>query len=449
MQPSRSPRAIIAELASLAALAAPLVAGLVLSTGITVVDTAMLAPLGAVPLAAVSLAQSVIIVFYAALYGFTGPVGIFAGLKHGEGAHADIGRVARHGVVLALGAGGLAALMMASLLWALPYLGQPTEVLAVIGPYWLCVSAMLVPFTLSLAGKALFDATDQPWLGVALIAVPVGLNVLFNWMFIGGNLGAPALGLTGAGVASLLAQTLGTLVLWGMVRWSPRLAPWWRGERWMDGGFRLQLREGVPMTIQYFMEGGAVAIIGVIIGLFGVVALAGNQIALAVGNVLYMLPLGVAGAVTIRVAQASGAGETGRVPAIGLAGVSVTTVWMGLFAILCLLAGEAMARLFIDDPAVVAAAAAIFFVFGFTQLMDGVQSVSLGALRGMLDNVWPTVVSIIAYWLVALPLAWVFGVTMGYGAPGVWAGFGVGLGIAAVALFSRFIHLTRVRGRAA
>jgi MATE family multidrug resistance protein len=83
---------------------------------------------------------------------------------------------------------------------------------------------------------------------------------------------------------------------------------------------------------------------------------------------------------------------------------------------------------------VIAAAAAIFFVFGLGQLADGVQSVSLGALRGMLDNRWPTRVSLVAYWLVALPLGWAFAWPGGMGAAGVWAGFAVGVGLAAAAL---------------
>jgi MATE family multidrug resistance protein len=184
---------------------------------------------------------------------------------------------------------------------------------------------------------------------------------------------------------------------------------------------------------------------GVLIGLFGAVALAGNQIALSVGSTLYMLPLGVAGAVTIRIAQVIGAGEWPRVAAIGQAGLLVVTGWMGGFALLFLFAGAWIGGLFVDDPAVIAAAAAIFFVFGFTQLMDGVQSVSLGALRGMLDNDFPTRVSLVAYWLIALPLSALFGFGFDLGAPGVWAGFGVGLALAAVALVWRFLRLSRAK----
>lgn len=436
-------RRALAEIGSLAALAAPLVAGLVAATGVTLVDTAMLGPLGALPLAAVSLTTAVAIIFYAALYGFAGPVGLFAGRCFGSGDLGGIGHIARHGALLAAIGGSLGALLMAAGLLVLPHVGQPPEVVAIITPYWLCLSALMLPFTLAMVAKNLLDAAGRPWLSVALTVLPALLNVFFNWLLIHGNAGFPALGLTGAGIASLAAQGIGTAVAWAVLRHLPALRAWWGPRRFERAELSRQWNEGRPMTVQYFLEGAAVAVAGVLVGLFGAVALAGNQIALSVGSTLYMLPLGVAGAVSIRIAQVIGAGEWPRVAAIGEAGLLVVTGWMGGFALLFLFAGAWIGGLFVDDPAVIAAAAGIFFVFGFTQLMDGVQSVSLGALRGMLDNDFPTRVSLVAYWLIALPLSALFGFGFDFGAPGIWAGFGVGLAIAAAALGARFLRLSR------
>jgi MATE family multidrug resistance protein len=419
------------------------VAGLVAATGVTLVDTAMLGPLGATPLAAVSLTTSVAIIFYAALYGFAGPVGLFAGRCFGSGELSGIGHIARHGGLLASIGGAVGALLMAAGLWVLPHAGQPPEVVAVIGPYWLCLSASMLAFTHAMVVKNLLDAAGRPWLSVAVTLLPALLNVFFNWLLIYGHWGFPRLGLTGAGIASLAAQAIGASVGWVVVRHLPSLRAWWGPRHFERAELARQWGEGRPMTVQLFLEGAAVAVAGVLIGYFGAVALAGNQIALSVGSTLYMLPLGVAAAVTIRIAQVIGADAWPRVAAIGQAGLIIVTGWMGGFALLFLLAGAWIGGLFVDDPAVIAAAAGIFFVFGFTQLMDGVQSVSLGALRGMLDNAFPTRVSLVAYWLVALPLSALFGFGFGLGAPGVWAGFGVGLSIAALVLAWRFFRLSR------
>ncbi|MGF1553083.1 MAG: MATE family efflux transporter [Paracoccaceae bacterium] len=432
------PRAFLAavavEVRRLARLAAPIVAGLVAATGIMLVDTAMIGPLGAVPLGAAALTTSVLIVFYAGLYGFAGPVGLFAGRAFGAGDAPRIGRVARHGAALALLGGALGTAAMAAGLFVLPALGQPEAVVAAVGPYWLWMAAGLVPFTLACAAKALFDATDRPWTGVALALPPIALNAVLDWLLIYGHWGLPALGLAGAGIASLVAQSLGAALLWGYARFAPELAAWWPPARPTLAGLREQAREGLPMAGQYLLEGGAVAVAGLLVGGFGAAALAGNQIALSLGATLYMLPLGIAAAVTIRVAQAVGANETGRAGAIGVAGLGVVTLWMSLSAVAYVVAGEAIARAFVDDPAVIGAAASILFVFGLTQVMDGIQSVSLGALRGLLDNRWPTLVSLVCYWVIALPLGWLLAYPLGLGAPGVWAGFGVGLVFAATAL---------------
>ena len=260
---------------------------------------------------------------------------------------------------------------MAAGLLVLPFAGQPDEVLAVIGPYWLCLSASMLAFTHAMVVKNLLDAAGRPWLSVAVTVLPALLNVFFNWLLIYGHWGFPRLGLTGAGIASLAAQAIGAVVGWVVVRHLPSLRAWWGPRRFERAELARQWNEGRPMTVQLFLEGAAVAVAGVLIGLFGAVALAGNQIALSVGSTLYMLPLGVAGAVTIRIAQVIGAEQWPRVGAIGQAGLLVVTGWMGGFALLFLFAGAWIGGLFVDDPAVIAAAAAIFFVFGFTQLMDG------------------------------------------------------------------------------
>jgi MATE family multidrug resistance protein len=332
---------------------------------------------------------------------------------------------------------------MAAGLLLLPHLGQPAEVVAAVGPYWLWMAAMLLPFTLSMVPKYLLDSADRAWTSAGLTLIPVALNVALNWVFIYGNLGAPALGLTGAGVASFLATALGAAASWAFVRLHPDFAAWWAAPAGAARESRLQLREGLPMATQYLLEGGGFAVAGVMVGLFGAVALAGNQIVLSVSSTLYMLPLGMSAAVSIRVAQALGGGEPARVRAIGVAGLAAVTAWMGFFALLYVFAGGAIAGAFVDDAAVIAAAAASFTLFGLMQVADGVQSVALGALRGLLDNRWPTVVSLVAYWLLALPLAWVLSVGLGYGPPGIWAGFGVGLACAAVALALRFRALSR------
>lgn len=434
-----------AEVRPLVALAIPVVAGLVGATALGTVDTTMLGPLGEAPLAAVSLTTSVIIIFYAGLYGLMGPVAALVGQAHGAGDAARVASVLRHGMVIA-GIGGTAGTaLMAAVLLALPAFGQPPEVLAIIAPYWLAMSLLLIPFCFTLVLKQLLESTDRPWTAAGFMLVPLAVNVPLNWMLIYGNLGFPKLGLTGAGIASLAAYWAGFAAMLTYAMRSPEMAPYRRAFELDGRSLREHLREGVPMTVQYVMEGGSAAVAGIMIGWLGATALAANQIAFAIGGLVYMAPLGLAAAVSIRIAQAIGENDHARLRPIGLAGLAVVTTWMTAFTLLFLFGGRTIASLFVDDPRIIAVAAVLFVTFGVMQILDGVQTVSLGALRGMLDNQWPMRVSLVAYWLVALPVGYGLGIAAGLGPAGVWTGFGVGVGIAAVALTWRFAARTATR----
>jgi MATE family multidrug resistance protein len=196
-------------------------------------------------------------------------------------------------------------------------------------------------------------------------------------------------------------------------------------------------------------EGAAFALVGVLLGLFGAAALASNQIVQAVGGVLYMLPLGMAAAVTIRIGQAIGGGEEARLRPIARAALGVVTGWMVFVTVALILLGGTVADALSDDPAVVQLATAMFVVVALIQVADGIQSTAYGALRGMTDYRVPTAITLCTYWLFALPLAGTLGFAADLGPLGVWGGYGLGIVIAAILLPLRFWHLTRARLSAA
>ena len=440
----RLPRAsILAEVPAVVGLAFPVVAGLIGSTVLGVIDSFMLGPLGEVELAAASITQSCLVIFYAGLYGLVGSIGVFVAQGYGAGEQWRASRVFRHGLIIGLAGGCLGSLAMAGLLFVLPYTGQPPEVLAILPPYWIAMSALLVPFTLTMVIKVFLDSIGRPWTGAILTLVPIVINVPLSWLLIYGNHGFPKLGLLGAGFASMLAFLGGFISMILYLVSAPSMAPYRDAVKLRAADFSELLREGYPMAIQYLAEGSAVAIAGILIGRLGATALAANQIVFSLGVLIYMAPLGMSGAVSIRIAQAYGGGATRRVRAIGLAGILVVTLWMSAFTAIMVMWGEPISRLFVSDNAVVAAATAMFVAVGMMQIFDGLQSVGLGALRGMLDNRWPTIVSLVSYWLIALPLSIYLGFVRGYGGPGIWAGFGMGLAVAGISLFCRFLSQTK------
>ena len=430
------------EVGGILGLALPIVVGLSASTLIGVTDSLMVAPLGAVALAAVGITASAMLILTAAIWGLLSALSVRIGTAFGAGQGRRIARILRNGLVLGAlaGLGGMAA--MAGVWVILPWLGQPPEVIAAMPAYWAAMAAFIVPFSILTVFKSAFEAVGKPWLGTALAFLGVVLNLPLNYALIWGIGPFPELGLTGAGVASLLAEGIALAVAWGFwarARTMRRL----RVRQPLDGPeMAAALREGAPLGLLYVAETGAMAVATLMIGTFGAVALAGNQVAFSVGGLLYMVPLGVAGAVAIRVAQARGGGEGDRLRPIVLAALALVTVWMTGSAALLALRGEEIAALITADPEVIAVAAAIFAVFAASQIMDGLQSTLLGALRGLSDTAWPATVSLVAYWVVALPLGW--WLAQSWGPSGIWVGFVIALAGAAAALAWRFARQSRL-----
>ena len=434
--------AIRREAPAILGLAVPIVAGLGASTLLGVTDSVMLAPLGALPLAAVGITSAVAVILYAAIYGMLAAMSVRIGTAYGAGQGRRIPATLRNGLVLGwiTGLGG-AALMLA--LWpVLPWLGQPAEVLAIMFPYWVAMSLVMIPFAVLTVFKATFEAVDRPWLGAGFALLAVVINVPLNYALIWGIGPLPMLGLTGAGIASLTAETLALAVAWTYWRRAASMRRL-RLRRSLSGAEIASVaREGAPLGLMYIAETGAMAVATLMIGTFGAVALAGNQVAMSVGGLLYMVPLGIAGAVAIRVAQERGAGNLDALRPITWAALGMGTVWLAAAAAVLGLFGATIAGWITDEPEVVAVAGAIFFVFAFSQVMDGVQSTMTGALRGLSDTGFPAVVSMLAYWALGLPLGWVLAHRVGFGPSGIWAGFVVALGLAGLVLVWRFLRQT-------
>ncbi len=433
------------EAGSLVGLAVPLIAGSASFMLFGLINSFFLGPLGEVPLAAVSLTTSISIILYGALFGLIGPVGYLIGTAYGAGDTNKISGIIKHGAVLGFGAGVVGFALMALGLFALPYFGQPAAVLEVITPYWLLSGLSMVPFFTGMVFKQFYDSVNRPWTGTALSLVSVALNIPLTWALVGGHLGLPALGLTGAGVSAVISGTMGALVMAAHFYLTPAHAPYRSATPWRRGAFIEQLREGLPMGAQYFLEGGAITVAGVLIGLLGSAALAANQIVFSVLGILWIVPIGMSAAVGIRVAQASGGGERARARNIGVTGMVLASLWSVAFTVLLLVWGDTVAGQFVKDPEVVAIATMLFVVWGLSQIFDGVQSVGVGVLRGLFDNSYPTVVSLVAYWLISLPLGYVLGFVLGWGALGVWAGYGAGLAVASVLLVRRLWKMTSAK----
>jgi multidrug resistance protein, MATE family len=439
------PANIIRELRPTLVLALPIVGGHVGQILLGLTDSVMIGRAGAVPLAASAFAGAVFGVVYVAAIGLLTSVAVRTAFAFGAGQQRQAGEVLRHGLLIALASSVVLAAGLHVLAGFLEFFRQPAEVAREARPYLAIIGWSLVPGLMFLALKQFYEALNRPWVPMAWVLIGVAGNIFLNWVLIYGKLGAPALGLTGAGWATLLARVIVLAGLLVHLLRSPALEPI-RPVSWTARPHRREIRElfalGWPAAVQLLFEAGLFSAAGILMGWLGVAALAAHQIALSCAATTFMFPLGISQALTVRVGHARGARRIDLVRAIGFGGVGAGAAIMAGFAVVFLVAGRLLASVFVEDEPVVRLAAQLLVVAGIFQIFDGTQVTSIGALRGLADVRGPTVITFAGYWVLALPAAAVLGFVWGFGPVGVWSGLAVGLAVCATLLLGRFAALT-------
>ena len=428
---------VLKELRPTLALALPMIVAQVSQMLIGITDAAFIGRVGTVELAAAAFTHGIFGLLYIIGIGLLIPVGVYTARDHGAGDAAGCTAWLRHGKVLALLAGGGAFLLLAGVSTQLHRFGQPPEVVAVVRPFFLLNSLSLIPVFSFQVQRQYLDAFGRPWVGTSIMLADVALNAFLNWVFIWGHLGAPALGLTGSGIATLIARTVAVSII----------ALWLRRDTHAPGGlerarFRELLRMGVPAAVSLLFESGAFAAAMLMMGWLGAVPLAAHQIALSCAAFTFMFPLGLSMATSIRISKALGEGRRAALRPIGFGSLGLTVGLMLTFATIFALFGRILASAFTPDLAVVALATRLLVVAAIFQLFDGGQVVSAGMLRGLTDVKVPTLITFIAYWLISLPVGYWLAFHTSLGPIGVWTGLAAGLSVAAVLLARRFHRLT-------
>jgi MATE family multidrug resistance protein len=195
---------------------------------------------------------------------------------------------------------------------------------------------------------------------------------------------------------------------------------------------------GFPTSLQLLTEVGAFAAAALMIGTLGAVPLAAHQVAITCAATTFMVPLGVAMAITVRVGEIVGAGQRARLHRVLAGGWLYAIGFMAVSTLAFFFYGREIAGQFVNDAGVIEIAVSLLIVAALFQLLDGIQIVAANALRGVNDARVPAWIAFVAYWLVALPFgAWLGLGSWQLGAIGVWAGLAFGLGVAAAALGAR------------
>jgi MATE family multidrug resistance protein len=443
------PGARRAELRDLLVIAGPLVLAQLAQNGMSFVDTIMVGRLGGGPLAGMALGGVVFNMTFLMTMALVMSVSPLAAQAVGGGDPRRAAVVARHGLLLAL----LLAVPAAAFVYfagpLLGFFGQDPAVVAGATEYLRAVCFGLVGAIgmVSLRGLLEGFGTTRPIMVIAMLGVLT--NIIGNEILIFGRLGAPALGLAGAGYATSITYTLMAVLLVVFVRWKHPSLPVFR--RWRDFDPRLVrelLKVGWPIALTLGFEVGLFTAASLVMGYFGDAPLAGHQIAMQTVSMAFMVPLGVGIATGVRVGHAAGRGDPRGVRRAGWTGIAIAGGFMVLTAAVFLAAPRAIVGIYLDldlaaNAPVVGYAVTFLALGGVFQVFDGVQVAAVGALRGLKDTRVPMFMTLVAYWLVGMPVGLLFAFVFDLGPRGMWFGLVISLVVAAVLLTRRFWWQTR------
>ncbi len=414
---------------------------------VSVADSIMVGNiLGKIPLAAVSLAVSILIIPMVFAIGVAfGLTPLVAGAD-GKDNPAEAVKYFKNGLVLNSVLGLLVYGVLAIFAQFAHLLGQDERVVSEAMPYLHIVGFSIVPMMAFFAFKQFAEGLSDTKAGMRVSLVANLLNILLNYPLITGWGPFPELGLAGAAIATLATRFLMVAGMAIYIRKHKKFAAYWshwRSTKIKWGSIRDILTIGVPSGLQLVFEAGAFAMSGIIVGMIGPAQQAAHQIALNIASISYMMVGGLGAAATIRIGNQLGRRD---IPMLRLAGQSlfhITLAMMVLTMILLIGLRNFLPEFYNSDPEVLQYTAVLMIAAGIFQLPDGLQATTLGALRGVQDVNIPTIISFVAYWVIAVPMCYFLGITQEMGPLGVWIGLTIGLVLASIALYWRYQYKVR------
>jgi MATE family multidrug resistance protein len=436
---------IHAELRATLALAAPLAAANLAQMAMGVTDIVMVGRLGALPLAAAGLGAMLYFTGGVVLQGILSAVAPLAAHALGAGDRAAAGRIGGAGLALALMLALPFVAALTSLDRLLHWLGYDPALAIEIGRFLRAIAWGGPAFLGFAVLRSLLAALSHTRAVMAVLLLCVAGNAGLNWVLVYGHFGAPALGVAGSGYASAINQWL----IFAGLALCTRMMPGLAGLKLLRALGRNEmasiLRLGLPIGGIMGVEVGVFLAAGVLIGLLGAAALGAHQLVLNCAGISFMVPLGLGQAATVRVAYELGAGRALAARRAGFVALALGIGFMSATAVVLWTVPEAITAVYVDiaDPAnreTVQIARHLLVIAALFQVVDGMQVIAAGALRGYKDTVVPMLLAGFGYWAAGFGGGWLLAFPLGYGAVGLWWGLALGLAVVAILLTVR-LHL--------
>ena len=422
-------------------LAAPVMLSQIGVAAVQLIDNAMVGQLGALPLAAVSFGGTVFFIVFIFVIGISLALTPLVGEQYAQGNYNEAGKYFQNSFLLFTITGIVAFALQYALIPLMYHLGQPVEVVDMSIPYYKCLAWSIIPYMIFGCFKQFLEGIGNTTINMVIIIASNLINIFFNWLLIYGNWGFPRMEAEGAGVATLISRICMPVFAIIIFIFVPKFKAYFKFFRLQYFNWkyiRSLLSVGFPISSQMFMEGGAFALTSIMMGWFGTIEIAANQIAMTVSNFAFMIVLGLSSATTIRVSHEYGRKNLTDLKMAAKASYHLGLLWNTFTAVTLIFFRESIARIFTDDPEVIRIASTLLIFVGAFQFSDGIQSITVGVLRGIQDVKKIMLIAFFSYIVVNLPVGYLCAFVLGFGPGGLWIGFIFGLSIAALLLITRF-----------
>jgi MATE family multidrug resistance protein len=447
MKSFRPDRARVArEIGATMRLALPLILAQLAAVGSNVIDAVLSGHYSAHVLGAVAVGTSVWSLAIVSGIGMMMAVPPSVSQLDGAGRRHEVGAVFRQALWLALGLGVLLWFAVRHAEPLIKLIGVTPSLYSAVGDFLRAISWGAPALTCYFAFRGLSEGLSMTRPSMYFSLGGLALLVPLGYVFMFGKLGLPPMGALGCGIATatmLWLELLG-FAIYVMCHRNYRGLGLFDHFEWPHVRRIGQLMHiGLPMAVTLLAEAGLFVAVALVIGTLGEDVVASHQVALNVASLFFMVPLGLAMAITVRVGNAVGRGDEAGVRYAGFCGIGLTLVTQTVSAGLMLSLPHFIASLYTHDTTVIALAVKLLVLAGLFQFSDGIQVASNGALRGLKDTRAPMAITLFAYWIIGMPVGWWLAFHQGLGARGMWMGLIAGLTVAALLLFTRFWRSSR------
>lgn len=405
-------------------------------------DNIMIGQMGTTQLAAASFANTLFSLPLIFGMGFAMSLTPLVGRAWGKHDGAAVKSLWKNGLTSnLLMASGL--LLFAFLLYvAMPFMQQPGHLIPISRQYFIFIAASLLPLMIFLTGKQLFEGLSNTKTAMIIILSGNVMNIAGNYIFMYGKLGMPEMGLNGAGFSTFLARVFMALAMVVIVlkhkvirtKYVQRATTLWRK-------IKTIYKLGIPMAIHLFSEASAFIVAGIMMGWLGEIGLAAHQIVISLSTLGFMLYQGIGVSTTIRISQLLSKGNAVLLRRASVASVQIVSILVFIISSFFLLFSSVLPYLFTTNHEVASLATNLIIILVVFQLFDGIQIIFAGILRGMSDARVPSLLTLISYFGVAIPISYFAAFKADLGPMGIWVGFPVGLGICAILFYFRIKKL--------